>query len=65
MKAPPPEALALALLVAHWFAEFAPLPEKVKHVLRLIVLSVETLWTVWRHRKQTKRQRPTDHSAQE
>jgi hypothetical protein len=65
MVAPTRRTLLFGLLVAHWSAEFAPLPETASRVARLIVLAVETLWFLWDHLNRVKRQRSTGDSAQE
>jgi hypothetical protein len=53
------------LVAAHWVAELLPLQETASFVVRLIVLSVHTLWLLCEHRHRVKQQRLTGDSAQE
>ena len=65
MEAPTRRTLVFGFLAAHWIAEFAPIHETASRVVRLIVISVETLWFLWGHYPRSKRQRSTGDSAQE
>ena len=65
MDRPTRRTVLFGLLAAHWVAELLPLQETASLVVRLIVLSVHTLWLLWDHRQRVKLQRPTGDSAQE
>jgi hypothetical protein len=59
MVAPTQRTLLLGLMATHWIAELMPLQETASRVVRLIVLSVETLWFLWEYRHWVKHQRST------
>jgi hypothetical protein len=65
MDAPTQRMLVFALVTAHWVAELLPLQETASFTVRLIVLSVHTLWLLWEYHHWFKRQRSAGDSAQE
>ena len=52
---PTRRTVLFGLLAAHWVAELLPLQERASLTVRLIVLSVHTLWLLWEPRQRVKR----------